>query len=114
MEFIKHCMDYHMRYHLSLKQLVINSIERIKIDEVEYGNEESNIEKFILLAESLLKFKSITPTIFGHDNIKIALALQMVGGNEVKSPNGSRIIGDINILLVGSINSKKSVIKVYA
>ncbi|ORD96088.1 hypothetical protein A0H76_526 [Hepatospora eriocheir] len=50
--------------------IVINSIERIKIDEVEYGNEESDIEKFLLLAESPLKFKSIAPTIFGHDNIK--------------------------------------------
>ena len=41
--------------------------------------------------------KSIAPEIFGHEDIKRALLLQLVGGCTRKLPDGMRIRGDINI-----------------
>ena len=69
---------------------------------------EVDLEKIKLVAESEIKFKSVAPTIFGHNKIKKALAMQMVGGNEVNLLNGARIRGDINILLIGDPSTAKS------
>jgi DNA replication licensing factor MCM2 len=45
--------------------------------------------------------KSIAPSIYGHADIKTALALAMFGG-VAKNPQGKhRIRGDINVLLLG-------------
>lgn len=52
--------------------------------------------------------KSIAPSIFGYDDVKEALALQLVSGFEKKLPDGARIRGDIHILLVGDPGIAKS------
>ena len=45
--------------------------------------------------------KSMAPSIYGHENIKTALALCLMGGVE-KSPSPAyRLRGDINVLLLG-------------
>ncbi|MGA9100347.1 MAG: minichromosome maintenance protein MCM, partial [Methanotrichaceae archaeon] len=51
---------------------------------------------------------SIAPSIFGYDDVKEALALQLVSGFEKKLPDGARIRGDIHILLVGDPGIAKS------
>ena len=56
------------------------------------------------------KFKnSIAPNIYGHNNIKEAIVMQLFGGvRKVASSGNSVIRGDIHILLVGDPGTSKS------
>lgn len=52
--------------------------------------------------------KSIAPEIFGLEDVKKSLLLQMVGGVTHKMEDGMRIRGDINICLMGDPGVAKS------
>lgn len=52
--------------------------------------------------------KSIAPSIYGHDDIKTAIALSLFGGLSKDVNRKHRIRGDINILLLGDPGTAKS------
>lgn len=55
-----------------------------------------------------LLVKSIAPVIYGHENIKEAIALQLFGGCTKDLPGKSRVRGNIHVLLVGDPGTGKS------
>jgi replicative DNA helicase Mcm len=81
-----------------------------EFEEIEISQEdEKQILEMSRDMEIYEKIKmSIAPSIFGYDDVKEALALQLVSGFEKRLPDGARIRGDIHILLVGDPGIAKS------
>ncbi|KDQ53623.1 hypothetical protein JAAARDRAFT_197421 [Jaapia argillacea MUCL 33604] len=52
--------------------------------------------------------KSVAPSIYGHEDIKTALALSLFGGVSKDIKRKMRIRGDINVLLLGDPGTAKS------
>jgi len=59
-------------------------------------------------ARELKLVKSVAPSIYGHDKIKEALLLQMVGGVRKIRDDGVITRGDMHVLLIGDPGSGKS------
>lgn len=58
--------------------------------------------------------ESIAPSIYGNKEIKEALALQLFGGVQKILPDGTRLRGDLHILLIGDPGLAKSQFLVYS
>ncbi|MBW3001783.1 minichromosome maintenance protein MCM [Candidatus Woesearchaeota archaeon] len=72
--------------------------------------EKEAIEALVSDEKNLMKklIGSIVPSIYGHEKIKEALLLQMVGGVRKVRDDGGITRGDIHILLVGDPGGGKS------
>jgi len=57
--------------------------------------------------------RSIAPEIFGHEDVKKALLLQLVGGVSKSMSDGMKIRGDVNICLMGDPGVAKSQLLKY-
>ena len=57
--------------------------------------------------------KSISPSIYGYDEIKEAMVLQLFSGVPKELPDESRVRGDIHVLLVGDPGVAKSQLLTY-
>ncbi|CEP64211.1 MCM DNA helicase complex subunit MCM5 LALA0_S10e05006g [Lachancea lanzarotensis] len=52
--------------------------------------------------------KSIAPSIYGNDDIKKSIVCLLMGGSKKLLPDGMRLRGDINVLLLGDPGTAKS------
>ena len=52
--------------------------------------------------------ESIAPAIYGHEDIKKAIGCLLFGGSKKALPDGVRLRGDINVLLLGDPGTAKS------
>jgi replicative DNA helicase Mcm len=57
---------------------------------------------------------SLAPHIYGHELIKESVLLQIIGSSQRELEDGTKIRGDINILLVGDPGTAKSELLKYA
>ncbi|MCL1904880.1 MAG: hypothetical protein FWG19_01995, partial [Methanomassiliicoccaceae archaeon] len=85
-------------------------MEQHEYDEIPITEEdEQEILKMSRDPEFLEKMvRSISPTIYGHEMIKEAIALQLFGGTSKKLDDNAVLRGDIHILLVGDPGTAKS------
>jgi replicative DNA helicase Mcm len=92
--------------------LECNSIEvaEKEFEEVEI-DEKAEDEIRALSVDPMIYRKithSIAPTIYGGEDVKQAIALQLFGGIAKEMPDGSRLRGDIHVLLIGDPGIAKS------
>jgi replicative DNA helicase Mcm len=85
-------------------------IEDKEFEDIEITKDE--IDEILALGKDTDIFgkviHSIAPTIYGYDEVKEAMALQLFSGMPKSLPDGARIRGDIHILLVGDPGVAKS------
>jgi replicative DNA helicase Mcm len=94
------------------KVMDANSVEQKEqaFEEVQISEDDERhikeVSKDRFLYEKIQK--SIAPTIYGLETEKDALTLQLFGGVSKLMPDGTRIRGDIHLLLVGDPGTAKS------
>ncbi|KAG0654141.1 minichromosome maintenance protein 5 [Rhodotorula mucilaginosa] len=73
------------------------------------AEEEEEFEKLAKQPDIYEKFsRSIAPSIFGNTDIKKSIACLLFGGSKKILPDGMRLRGDINVLMLGDPGTAKS------
>ena len=78
--------------------------------EIKVSEEEEQTIKEIASRPKVIQtlVSSLAPSIYGHDKIKEALLVQLVGGVKKERDDGNKTRGDIHILLIGDPGAGKS------
>ena len=88
------------------------SIDRSEIEYEEIVITEEDERKILEVSKDPEFFnnlvKSIAPTIYGMEEVKTGLALQLFGGNPIEMDDGTTVRGDFHILMVGDPGVAKS------
>ncbi|XP_008784797.2 DNA replication licensing factor MCM5 [Phoenix dactylifera] len=72
-------------------------------------DEELEFKEFAQRPDAYAKICSmIAPSIYGHSDVKKALACMLFGGSKKRLPDGVRLRGDIHVLLLGDPSTAKS------
>lgn len=88
-----------------------NYVEPVEVEWEELEITEEDEQRILELAKDPTIYQklvnSVAPTIYGNEEIKEAIILQMFGGEPHLLPDGTRIRGNIHVLLVGDPASGK-------
>jgi len=92
--------------------LECNSIEIAEKEFEEVEIDEKSEDEILSLSRDPMIYRMIThsiaPTIYGSEDVKQAIALQLFGGIAKEMPDGSHLRGDIHVLLIGDPGIAKS------
>lgn len=97
------------RYELMVDANSIESLQETYEEVVINDEDEKKIKELAedpKIYEKLIA--TIAPSIFGHEDVKSALVLQLLGGVRKERADGTKTRGDMHILLVGDPGSGKS------
>jgi len=97
------------KYDLIVEANYIESMQEDVFDMEITEQEKQQIETLAASPTVLAQLtQSIAPSIYGHEKIKEALILQLVGGCKKERPDGVVTRGDMHVLLIGDPGSGKS------
>eukprot|EP01086_Lenisia_limosa_P004871 TRINITY_DN2073_c0_g1_i1.p1 TRINITY_DN2073_c0_g1~~TRINITY_DN2073_c0_g1_i1.p1 ORF type:complete len:811 (+),score=243.98 TRINITY_DN2073_c0_g1_i1:304-2433(+) len=92
--------------------LIANNVRHLGKEAATMKITEDDVKSIRKLSKSRQLFdilaESLSPAIYGHNNIKRALILQLLGGLEKNLETGTHLRGDINVLMVGDPGTAKS------
>ena len=92
--------------------LECNSIEIAEKEFEEVEIDEKSEDEIRTLSRDPMIYRMITnsiaPTIYGSEDVKQAIALQLFGGIAKEMPDGTHLRGDIHVLLIGDPGIAKS------
>ncbi|BBG23958.1 Minichromosome maintenance protein MCM [Sulfuracidifex tepidarius] len=100
---IRSVFDFHMKVNsVEISQKVLDEVMISKEDEEKI----KDLAKDPWIKERIIS--SISPSIYGHYEIKEAVALALFGGVPKVMQDGTRIRGDIHLLIIGDPGTAKS------
>lgn len=97
------------RFDLLIEANYVEAVEETFLEVAVSEEDERQIKELSEDPDLMEKMVgSIAPSIYGHDKIKEAILLQMMGGVHKKRKDGVMSRGDMHVLLVGDPGSGKS------
>ena len=98
------------RFDLAIESNNIIPMEE-SFEDIDINEEDERAIRELAANPNLMEkmIDSIAPSIWGHRNVKKALAFQLFGGVKKTRSDGTKMRGDIHVLLVGDPGVAKSV-----
>ena len=98
------------RFDLAIEANNIIPLEE-SYEDIDINEEDERTIRELAASPDLMKnvVDSIAPSIWGHRDVKTALAFQLFGGVKKTRSDGTKMRGDVHVLLVGDPGVAKSV-----